>query len=89
MGFARVTVTPQQTISLHGCRCRNRIRGNRMEKLDKTIADVGYILDCLIALRNIIGSGCCNDCKAAKDCAYIPEWGMQVRYNCPFYERAE
>jgi len=60
-----------------------------MEKIDKTIADVGYILDSLIALRNITGSGCCHDCKAAKDCAYRPEWGMQVRYNCPFYERAE
>ena len=60
-----------------------------MEKIDKTIADVGYILDSLIALRNITGSGCCNDCKAAKACAYRPELGMQVRYNCPFYERAE
>lgn len=62
-----------------------------MNKLDKTIADVAYILDSLMAYRNIVESGCCNDCRIAKShsCKYLPRLGQLVRYNCPFYELEE
>lgn len=61
-----------------------------MGRLDKTIADVAYILDCLIALRNIQKSGNCNDCAiTSNQCIYAPMLGEQVRYNCPFYKRRE
>ena len=56
--------------------------GNR---LDKSIADVAYILDSLCVLRNIYETNNCNEC-GKKDCEYRPDWGRIVRYNCPFYE---
>jgi len=60
-----------------------------MSKLDDSIASVAYILDSLMALRNIYESGCCNDCTIKKICRYAPKVGQLVRYNCPFYERRE
>ena len=62
-----------------------------MSRLDKSIADVAYILDTLMAYRNIVKSGCCNDCRIAKQhsCEHLPKPGQLVRYNCPFYERKE
>ena len=62
-------------------------RGESMNKLDDTIASVAYILDTLMAYRNIVETGCCNDCMCAKSCKYLPKLGQMVRYNCPFYER--
>ena len=56
--------------------------------VDKSIADVAYILDTLMAYRDIIESGCCNDC-GNKPCEYSPKPGQLVRYNCPFYKRWE
>lgn len=56
-----------------------------MSRLDETISNVAYILDCLMALRNIHQSGSCNDCGQVKTCVCRPDWGEQVRYNCPFY----
>lgn len=53
--------------------------------LDKAISDVKYILDSLIALRQIQQTGNCNDCKN-RDCGYMPKIGQIVRYNCPFYK---
>lgn len=58
-----------------------------MRKLDDTIGIVAYILDTLIAYRNITALGNCNDCGKKKDCEYLPQCGEQVRYNCPFFER--
>ena len=62
-----------------------------MSRLDDVIRDVGYILDCLMALRNIHQSGCCNDCAMGpgshNPCGYRPMPGQMVRYNCPFYEK--
>lgn len=60
-----------------------------MNKLDELIANVAYILDTLMAYRNIAESGCCNDCRIVKSCKYLPKVGQLVRYNCPFYERKE
>ena len=57
-----------------------------MSRLDDAISDVAYILNALIAYRNIIQAGNCNDCGKRKDCEYLPQWGEQVRYNCPFFE---
>jgi hypothetical protein len=57
-----------------------------MSKIDKAIADVAYILDCLMAYRNIVSTGDCNNCKN-KDCGCKPKPGQLVRYNCPHYKR--
>ena len=55
------------------------------DRLNKTIADVAYILDSLILLRQIQNTGDCNVCKN-KECEYKPKVGQMVRYNCPFYK---
>ena len=58
-----------------------------MSRLDDTISDVAYILDTLMAYRNIVDSGGCNSCGKKKNCEYVPKPGQLVRYNCPFYKR--
>lgn len=60
-----------------------------MSRLDKAIKNVAYILDSLMAYRNIVESGDCNQCEKKMNCAYVPKPGALVRYNCPFYEKAE
>ena len=57
----------------------------KTDRLDKAVS---YFLDTLMAYKNIVGSGCCNDCKR-KECEYMPDPGQLVRYNCPFYEQKE
>lgn len=58
-----------------------------MSRLNDTISDVAYILNALIAYRNIIQTGNCNDCDKRKDCEYLPQAGQQVRINCPLYKK--
>jgi hypothetical protein len=61
-----------------------------MSRLDDTISDIAYVLDTLISYRNIVDySGDCNRCGKKKTCEYVPKPGRLVRYNCPFYEKAE
>lgn len=59
------------------------------ERLDKTIADVAYILDTLVAYRNIVRTGDCNDCEQKGHCDYEPMIGQLVRYNCPHYKKGK
>lgn len=59
------------------------------EKLDHIIADVAYMLDTLIAYREIVNSGDCNECKIKLTCKYAPQAGQLVRYNCPHFQRKE
>lgn len=61
----------------------------KMSRLDDTIADVAYILDTLMAYRNIVQTGNCNSCKVQKECEIKPMPGQLVRYNCPFYYGGE
>lgn len=56
-----------------------------MDRLDKAISNVSYILDTLMAYRNIVQTGDCNRCKIKKDCSVCPKPGEMVRYNCMFY----
>lgn len=58
-----------------------------MERLDKLIADIAYLEDILYSYRNIVESGCCNDCAIKKYCQVAPEAGQLVRYNCPLYQK--
>ena len=59
-----------------------------MNRLDEEISRVAYILDSLIALRNIQGTGSCNDCAMSRVvCACRAKPGQTVRYNCPFFAR--
>ena len=60
-----------------------------MSKLDDAISNTAYILDSLMALRNIQECGCCNNCGIAKICKVKPKAGQMVRYNCPFYVEQE
>lgn len=60
-----------------------------MGRLDDAISDIAYILDALMALRDIIVSGYCNSCKKKMECKYCPKPGELARYNCPFYEQEE
>lgn len=60
-----------------------------MSKLDETIANTAYILDSLMALRNIQECGSCNDCGIACACQMKPQPGQMVRYNCPFLAKQE
>jgi len=65
-------------------------RQRTMDRLDKTIGDVKYILDCLLALRDISRTGNCNECERRRGlgvCDYAPGIGYPARYNCPFFER--
>lgn len=59
-----------------------------MSRLNKAIFEVAYILDCLMAYRNMIKAGDCNSCKN-KDCQWKPKPGQLVRYNCPHYKAEE
>ena len=56
-----------------------------MDRLDKAIADIAYILDTLMAYRNIVQTGDCNRCKIKKERGVCPKPGEMVRYNCMFY----
>ena len=56
-----------------------------MSRLDEVIANIEYIYDCLVSLRNIYKTGCCNDCGIKNQCKHVPKAGQMVRYNCPFY----
>lgn len=60
-----------------------------MSRLDDTISDVSYILDTLMAYRNIVQRGNCNTCKKKKECEYVPKPVELVRYNCPLFEWRE
>ena len=53
-----------------------------------TLSELDYVYSCLMAYKQIIESGCCNDCYY-KPCDYTPDPGRLVRYNCPFYRRLE
>ena len=59
-----------------------------MSRLDDVIADVAYILDTLMAYRNIAETGNRNICKFRK-CQWKPKLGQLVRYNCPHYKAEE
>ena len=54
-------------------------------RIDDSIYNIQYILSCLRAYRDIVNSGCCNECKNNNNCKYAPAPGQLVRYNCPFF----
>ena len=56
-----------------------------MSRLDDTISNVAYILDTLMAYRDITKTGNCNTCMARNNCPYVPKLGQLVRYNCFVY----
>jgi len=57
-----------------------------MGRLDEVIADVAYILDTLMAYRNIQRvARTCNDCGVNKTCKFVPKPGELVRFNCPMW----
>lgn len=47
------------------------------------------LVDWLKLLKRILDSGDCNDCGIKKVCQIKPNYGEQVRYNCPLYVKEE
>jgi hypothetical protein len=41
----------------------------------------------LMAYRNVVNSGSCNECEKKKACEYAPKPGHLTRYNCPFFAK--
>lgn len=61
-----------------------------MTKLDKAISDVSYILDVLMAYRQISETGReCNTCSKKSKCCYEPMPGQLIRYNCALYQQED
>ena len=60
-----------------------------MDRKTEDISNVEYIYDSLLALRNIQACGSCNDCGLARICKVRPLPGQMVRYNCPFWAKAD
>lgn len=63
-------------------------------KLDDVIKMQAYILDVLMAYREISKLPTCNECAAKNNCSQAPKPGQTVRYNCYAFvkrrnERAE
>lgn len=65
--------------------------GETESRLDDLIKDptkdLEFTKSYLQAYKNIIATGCCNECADRKTCMKRPEWGQLVRYNCMFFER--
>lgn len=60
-----------------------------MSRLDDAIADVAYVLDSLMALRNIYQMAKdCNDC-GNEDCPNKPKPGQQITFNCPIWREKD
>jgi len=45
-----------------------------------------YIADCMVAVNDMEQMHNCNDCRIKNRCAYAPEVGTPVRWNCPLWE---
>lgn len=45
-----------------------------------------YLADCMVAVDSMTEMHNCNDCGAVRRCAYVPEPGQPVRWNCPLWE---
>ena len=61
-----------------------------MSRLDDVIADVAYVLDSLVALREIYRTGGeCNTCAKNKTCEHAPKAGEIIRFNCFDYAKAK
>jgi len=58
-----------------------------MTRLDGAVKDIAYVIDVLMAYRDVVNSGSCNECEKKKACKYAPKPGHLVRYNCPFFAK--
>ena len=47
------------------------------------------VVSYLELLKEIMDSGDCNICGKKNNCAFVPEYGKLVRFNCAFYEKRE
>ena len=48
-----------------------------------------YIADCMVAMNDIQSMHNCNDCGIVRRCAYVPEPGTPVRWNCPLWQERQ
>ncbi len=75
---------------------QNAIDGEAPDELGRTLASCiscanehRQLAEWLKLLKRILESGDCNGCGIKKVCNVRPEWGEQVRYNCPMFVREE
>jgi hypothetical protein len=45
-----------------------------------------YIADCMVAVNDMQEMNNCNNCGIKNRCAYAPEVGTPVRWNCPLWQ---
>lgn len=56
---------------------------------EKCAEEHRQLADWLKLLKRILDSGDCNDCGIKKVCQIKPNYGEQVRYNCPLYVKED
>lgn len=63
-----------------------------MSRMDRDAEDFAkmliYVADCIRYTQNVQSYNNCNNC-GKKNCEYKPDWGKQVRINCPLWEGSE
>ena len=63
-----------------------------MSRMDQDAEDFArmllYVVDCIRYTQNTLSYDNCNNC-GKKNCEYKPDWGKQVRINCPLWEGEE
>lgn len=47
------------------------------------------LVDLIRFADNVLSKHNCNDCGIQKTCKYCPNWGEDVRYNCPLWKERE
>lgn len=48
-----------------------------------------YLADCMVAADSMTEMPNCNDCGIIRHCAYVPDPGQPVRWNCPLWQSKE
>ena len=60
-----------------------------MSRMDMDAEDFArmliYVAECIRYTQNVQSYNNCNNC-GKKNCEYKPDWGDQVRINCPLWE---
>ena len=53
------------------------------------IEELETVIGCLRAYERLTKLPTCNGCNKIKTCKYRPNWGEDVRINCPLWEKTE
>lgn len=75
--------------SIEGLEARLQEQDKYADECFKCASEHDQLAEWLKLLKSILDSGDCNNCAIQKMCNVRPEWGGQVRYNCPMFVRGE